>query len=139
MVHTEMPFLWRMNNSGCLEGVVDLALFESVAKKWFIVDWKTNEITPGKIEKLRAHYLPQIAAYWKAIREMTGMEVEAAIYSTCTAAFLLYKPQELLAEWERLKVLSPRELAAQIAVDQESSPEQLEFSEFSDSGEIAAP
>lgn len=132
MVHAEMPFLWRMNNSGCLEGVVDLALFESAAKKWFIVDWKTNEITPDKIEKLRAHYLPQIAAYWKAIREMTGMEVEAAIYSTPTAAFLLYEPEELLSEWERLRTLSPEQVAATIADDREKMPVQLEFSELSD-------
>jgi ATP-dependent helicase/nuclease subunit A len=139
IVRAEMPFLWRMNDRGCLEGVVDLALIESAQRKWFILDWKTNEITRDKVEKLRAHYRPQIAAYWKAIGEMTGMEVDAAIYSTATAAFLLYKTQELLAEWERLKALSPKDLAVYVAVDQESSPEQLEFSELSDRGESAAP
>jgi ATP-dependent exoDNAse (exonuclease V) beta subunit len=108
IVHAEMPFLWRMNHRGCLEGVVDLALINSAQRKWFIVDWKTNEITPDKVEKLRAHYRPQIAAYWKAIGEMTGMEMDTAIYSTATSAFLLYKTQELLAEWERLKTLSPK-------------------------------
>jgi ATP-dependent exoDNAse (exonuclease V) beta subunit len=139
IVHAEMPFLWRMNDRGCLEGVVDLALIESSEKKWFVLDWKTNEITPDRAEKLRAHYLPQIAAYWKAITEMTGMEVEAAIYSTSTATFLLYEPEALLSEWGRLRTLSPEQVAATIAADQASSPEQLEFSELSDPGETAAP
>jgi uncharacterized protein YmfQ (DUF2313 family) len=39
--------------------------------------------------------------------------VSAAIYSTATAAFLLYKTQELLAEWERLRTLPPEKIATE--------------------------
>lgn len=131
IVHAEMPFLWRVNDRGCLEGVVDLALIESAQRKWVIVDWKTNEITPDKVEKLRAHYQPQIAAYWKAIGEMTGMEVDAAIYSTATGQFIGYDPDELAREWERLSTLPPEKIAAEIAVDPEGPPVQLEFSALS--------
>jgi hypothetical protein len=114
IVHAEMPFFWRLNDRQCLEGVVDLALFESAEKKWFILDWKTNEITPDKIDKLRVHYRPQIAAYWKAVTEMTGAPVDAGIYSTSTGGFLLYDRDELGDEWGRLRGLQEPDFAAQI-------------------------
>jgi hypothetical protein len=63
---------------------------------------------------------------------MTSMEVAAAIYSTPTATFLLYDPEELAPEWERLTTLPPEDFAGKIAVDQETPPVQLEFSAFSD-------
>jgi ATP-dependent exoDNAse (exonuclease V) beta subunit len=104
IVHAEMPFFWRMNDRQCLEGVVDLALFESAENRWFILDWKTNEIAPEKIDKLRVHYRPQIAAYWKAVTEMAPktFEVGAGIYSTSTGEFILYGGDELGDEWVRL-------------------------------------
>jgi len=58
--------------------------------------------------------------------------VEAAIYSTPIAAFLLYPREELLPEWERLRTLSPDQFAATIVVEQEMPPVQLEFSAVSD-------
>jgi hypothetical protein len=58
--------------------------------------------------------------------------VSAAIYSTATAAFLLHKTQELLAEWERLRTLPPEKIATEIAVDPEGVPVQMEFSALSD-------
>lgn len=70
LVRAEMPFLWVANDRRCLEGVVDLAVFDPGEKKWFILDWKTNEITLDEIDKLRAHYCSQLAAYWKAVSEM---------------------------------------------------------------------
>jgi ATP-dependent exoDNAse (exonuclease V) beta subunit len=103
IIQAELPLFWKMDSEKCLEGVVDLALFESATKKWFIIDWKTNEITPDEIEKLRAHYIPQIAAYWKAITEMTGMSVAAGIYSTSTGQFIDYDRNELGREWEKIK------------------------------------
>lgn len=115
VVHVEMPFLWRMDERRCLEGVVDLAVFESAAKQWFILDWKTNKIELDEIDKLHSHYRPQIAAYWKAIAEMTGSDVSAAIYSTANGKFLKYEPAELAAEWERLEKLSAAQLLAELA------------------------
>jgi hypothetical protein len=81
---------------------------------------------------LRAKYLSQLAAYWAAIGGMTGMQLEAAIYSTSTAAVLRYKEKELEREWARLRTLPVVQIAAQIAVDPEGPPVQLEFSALSD-------
>jgi ATP-dependent exoDNAse (exonuclease V) beta subunit len=102
LTHLEIPFFWRMDESRCLEGIVDLALFDREAGKWLILDWKTNRIAPDEIETLRAQYQPQVAAYWKAITEMTGAAAEAAIYSTATGKLVKYQTNELEDEWERL-------------------------------------
>jgi ATP-dependent exoDNAse (exonuclease V) beta subunit len=99
VVRVEMPFFWRMDEHRCLEGIVDLAFFDPGEKRWFILDWKTNRITRDRIEILRAHYRPQIAAYWKAVTEMTGALVDAGIYSTSTGEFVLYDRGELGDEW----------------------------------------
>jgi ATP-dependent exoDNAse (exonuclease V) beta subunit len=73
LTHPEMPSLWRIDDVGCLEGIVDLALFDPAARKWLILGWKTNRIAPDKIDNLRAQYRPQIAAYWQAVTQMTRM------------------------------------------------------------------
>jgi hypothetical protein len=86
------------------------------------LDWKTNRIAPDKacpersrwIDNLRALYRPQIAAYWKAVTEMTGLSVAAGIYSTSTGQFE-YDPDELAAEWERLTNLPNLASAAEVA------------------------
>jgi ATP-dependent helicase/nuclease subunit A len=104
----EMPFLWRMNQHECLEGIVDLAVFDPWRKKWFLLDWKTNQIRPlpEEIGKLRLFYRPQMAAYWKAVSQMTGQPVSAAIYSTATGQFIFYDGEELAREWEQLRDLT---------------------------------
>lgn len=110
ITHAEMPFFWKMDGpsrtgeSRNLEGIVDLALFQPVEKRWFILDWKTNR---DKIDILRAQYRPQIAAYWKAVTEMTSESVAAGIYSTFTGEFVVYSREELSQEWERLVNLPP--------------------------------
>jgi ATP-dependent helicase/nuclease subunit A len=43
---TEMPFALRVDKSNALEGVVDLALFSAGKKRCFILDWKTDRISP---------------------------------------------------------------------------------------------
>jgi ATP-dependent exoDNAse (exonuclease V) beta subunit len=106
-----------MDKRGCVEGIVDLALLEPAEKKWFILDWKTNRVAPDAIDKLRASYRPQIAAYWKAVAEMTKQPVSAAIYSTATGQFIAYDPDELAREWQRLRSLTQDELAGEITKD----------------------
>jgi ATP-dependent helicase/nuclease subunit A len=115
LVRQEMPFFWRIDEHKCLEGIIDLALFEADAKKWFILDWKTNRLEPAQTDKLRLSYRTQIAAYWKAIAEMTKLPVSAGIYSTSTGQLLIYSEKELAAEWERLKNLPVNDLANEIA------------------------
>jgi ATP-dependent exoDNAse (exonuclease V) beta subunit len=114
IVRQEMPFFWRMNEAMCLEGIIDLALFQPAEKKWFILDWKTNRVDRDELNKLRASYRPQIAAYWKAVTEMTKQPLGAAIYSTATGQFVVYGQKELADEWERLRALSRGELAEEI-------------------------
>lgn len=115
VVHAEMPFFWQMDERRCLEGIVDLALFEPTEKKWFILDWKTNRVAREKIDMLRAQYRPQLAAYRKVITEMTGNDVTVAIYSTANGEFLRYEPGELASEWERLQTLPAKQLLAELA------------------------
>jgi len=103
ILHVEMPFFWQMDEAMCLEGIIDLALFQPAKKKWFILDWKTNRVDRDELDKLRVSYRPQIAAYWKAVAEMTKQPVGAAIYSTATGQFVVYDRDELAREWERLR------------------------------------
>src|SRR6266576_2546631 len=115
LVRQEMPFFWRIDERKCLEGIIDVALFEADEKKWFVVDWKTNRLEPDQTDKLRISYRPQIAAYWKVVVEMTKQPVSAGIYSTSTGQLLVYSENELAAEWERLKNLPANDLAGEIA------------------------
>ena len=109
--HTEFPFLWRMNQRSCLEGMIDLLLVDPAAGRALLVDWKTNRIKPSDAETLQQRYRPQIAAYWKAVREITKLEVDAGIFATATGEFLPYERADLEAEWKRLESL-PAELVA---------------------------
>ncbi|MFZ1219600.1 MAG: PD-(D/E)XK nuclease family protein, partial [Chthoniobacterales bacterium] len=115
VTHTEFPFLWRMSDRACVEGVIDLFLVDPATSQCLLVDWKTNRIKKGEEEDLRTRYRPQIAAYWKALREITGLEVEAGIFATTTGKFCGYGNDELEAEWERLRSISTEQLTAEIA------------------------
>jgi ATP-dependent exoDNAse (exonuclease V) beta subunit len=112
VTHTELPFLWRMNGRSCVEGVIDLLLVDPAAGRALLIDWKTNRIGKGEEEQLRLRYRPQIAAYWKAVGEITGYEVEAGIFATATGEFIPYSAQELDAEWTRLRALPADQLSS---------------------------
>lgn len=115
IVHAEMPFFWQIDQWKCLEGVVDLALFQAGDQKWFVLDWKTNRIERDELDKLRTAYQPQIAAYWKAVTEMTNQTVGAAIYSTATGQFIAYDQDELARVWEQVRDLPQDGLVAPIS------------------------
>jgi len=111
LIRQEMPFFWTPSRSGsnpsrtggkCLEGIVDLALFNQKANEVFILDWKTNRIAADKIDILRDLYRPQMAAYWQAISSLTNARVSTAIYSTATGQLLIYDADDLTTEWRRL-------------------------------------
>ena len=101
----EVPFLLKVKPSLALEGVIDLSLIDTQAKRALIIDWKTNRITRGEVSALRERYRPQLAAYWKAMTEITSFVVEAGLYSTSTGEALFYKTDELEREWQRLQQL----------------------------------
>ena len=102
VAHAEMPFLWAMSASECLEGIVDLAVFDPAAGSWLVVDWKTNRKTADELPQLSEHYLPQLSAYWKAASAMLGAPVTAGLYSTATGRWLPYEVAALPAAWEKL-------------------------------------
>jgi ATP-dependent exoDNAse (exonuclease V) beta subunit len=113
--HTEFPFLWRMNERGCLEGVIDLLLVDPAAGQALLIDWKTNRIKRGEEERLRQQYKAQVAAYWKSVGEITKLEVEAGIFATATGEFIGYDVNELDEEWTRLRSLPREQLAEEVS------------------------
>ena len=62
-------------------------------------------------------YRPQLAAYWKAVGEITRLEVEAGLFSTALGRLLLYSAEELQTEWHRLEQLPPAQLEGEIRPD----------------------
>jgi ATP-dependent exoDNAse (exonuclease V) beta subunit len=110
MIHAEMPFCWKMTADQSLEGLIDLALFDSASNEWLIIDWKTNRVAPNQLSILRQEYRAQLAAYRQVVRELTGQKVSAALYSTATGEFVRYESAELKSEWERLEALPPEDL-----------------------------
>jgi ATP-dependent exoDNAse (exonuclease V) beta subunit len=142
VAHSEMPFFWRVDDTRCLEGVIDLAFFQrsnaSAARtgKCLILDWKTDRVPPDNTETLYARYRPQLAAYWKAVSEIAKLDVEAAIYSTAAGALVRYKTDELAREWSRLEKLPPEQFDLEVATTPAptstapTKSEQLEFVEL---------
>jgi ATP-dependent helicase/nuclease subunit A len=113
--HAEFPFLWNMDRHACVEGVIDLLVIDTHGGKCLLVDWKTNQIKTGEEEQLRLRYRRQIAAYWKAVGEITKYEVEAGIFATATGEFIPYSAEELEAEWEELRAMPAEQLAKEVS------------------------
>ena len=113
---------------------MDLAMFRPEERKWFLLDWKTNQIKRGHIGALCAYYRPQIAAYWKAVAEMTKQPVSASIYSTATGQLVVFEEKELADEWERLKILAAAQFQTAVSRDESDQisrfPRQLEFGDW---------
>jgi ATP-dependent helicase/nuclease subunit A len=110
----EMPFFWMAGSLTCLEGIVDLALFDYENNRVLILDWKTNRIDSDAVVDLRIRYRPQMAAYWRAVIQLSGATVNAAIYSTAVGQLIVYENNELDTEWQRLSKLAATELANEI-------------------------
>src|SRR6266436_5285518 len=73
--HREFPFSWRRNDRGVLEGLIDSLMIDCKAGRCLLLDWKTNSVSLGETESFRSHYRPQLAAYWKAVSEITHFDV----------------------------------------------------------------
>ena len=116
--HAEFPFSWRMNDRTVLEGLIDAIMINRKSGKCLLLDWKTNDVSPGDVEILRQAYRPQLAAYWKAVMEITGLNVQAGLFSTALGRLLLYSAEELQMEWRRLEQLPPAQLENEIRPDE---------------------
>jgi ATP-dependent exoDNAse (exonuclease V) beta subunit len=115
--HSEFPFSWRRNDRFVLEGLIDLLMIDREVGRCLLLDWKTNDVSLGEAETFRARYRPQLAAYWKAVSEITRFKVEAGLFSTALGRFLLYSADELQEEWNRLKQLPPAKIDKEIRAD----------------------
>jgi hypothetical protein len=100
-----------------LEGLVDSIMIDRKAARCLLLDWKTNDVSPSDAGIFRARYRPQLAAYWKAVGEITRLEVEAGLFSTALGRLLLYSAEELQTEWYRLEGLPPAQLEDGIRPD----------------------
>ena len=117
LFHAEFPFSWCRNNRSVLEGLIDLVMIDRNAGRCLLLDWKTNDVSPGDVEIFRETYRPQLAAYWKAVSEITGLNVQAGLFSTALGRFLLYSAEELQMEWRRLEQLPPAQVEDEIRRD----------------------
>ena len=117
LFHAEFPFSWRRNDRSVLEGLIDSIMINRKTGRCLLVDWKTNDVSPSDVEIFRETYRPQLAAYWKAVTAITGLEVEAGLFSTALGRLLLYSAEELQTEWRRLEQLPPAQLENEIRSD----------------------
>lgn len=117
LFHAEFPFSWRRNDRSVLEGLIDSAMINREFRQCLLLDWKTNDVSSSDAEIFRARYLPQLAAYWKVVGEITHFEVEAGLFSTALGRLLPYSEDELQSEWRRLEQLPPTELENEIRPD----------------------
>ena len=115
--HHEVPFCWRRNDRSVLEGVIDSLMIDHEASRCLLLDWKTNNVSSGEAEIFRARYRPQLTAYWKAVGKITGLQVEAGLFSTALGHLLLYSRDELREEWNRLEQLPPAQFEEETRPD----------------------
>jgi ATP-dependent exoDNAse (exonuclease V) beta subunit len=117
VLRTEFPFLWSTDKQTAVEGVIDFLVIEPEQKRALLIDWKTNSISLSDVDLLRGHYRAQLTAYWKAVSCITGYEVSAGLFSTAVGRLLLYQPNELREEWNRLEKLPSEKLSAAMTDD----------------------
>jgi ATP-dependent helicase/nuclease subunit A len=117
LFHAEFPFSWRRNDRTVLEGLIDSIMINRKGGRCLLLDWKTNDVSQSNVEIFRETYRPQLAAYWKAVTEITGLEVEAGLFSTALGHLLRYSAEELQMEWRRLEQLPPAQLENEIQPD----------------------
>ncbi|HTH18500.1 MAG TPA: 3'-5' exonuclease, partial [Candidatus Udaeobacter sp.] len=118
LFHAEFPFSWCRNDRSVLEGLIDSVMIDRKAGKCLLLDWKTNDVSRSDVEILRETYRPQLAAYWKAVTEITGLNAQAGLFSTALGRALLYSTEELQMEWRRLEQLPPAQLENEIRPDE---------------------
>lgn len=117
VAHAEVPFSLKLNPLAALEGIIDLVLINPTERRALVVDWKTNRVEPKDTGSLRGKYRSQLAAYWKAVGELTSFDVGAGLYSTATGRLLMFEDAELEAEWARLAQLPAGQLGTEVAPD----------------------
>lgn len=86
---TELSFLWaEPGGTRAFDGCMDLAIWDVAAKRWIVVDWKTDRVEQDAATELRARYGAQLAVYARALSAVYGTPVEAFLYSTRTGTMV---------------------------------------------------
>ena len=84
VVQIEWPFLFPGTQAGCLEGVMDLAVFSPGEGTWHVIDWKTNRVGADGAAGVVEIYRGQIQAYVEALGKILKTEVKGSLYLTQT-------------------------------------------------------
>jgi ATP-dependent exoDNAse (exonuclease V) beta subunit len=87
LVQVEWPFLQPGVAQGCLEGIMDLAVYSPGEGTWQVIDWKTNRVGQDGSRGVVDIYRGQIRAYVEALRGMLSAEVKGSLYLTQTGAW----------------------------------------------------
>ena len=80
IIHVEMPVLFKKSDELCVEGIIDLAVYDEMKKEWHVVDWKTDKV--DNPETLKTNYSPQIETYVSTLEKITNIGAHGSIYST---------------------------------------------------------
>ena len=90
--HFELPFGWYWDGAP-VHGTIDLA-YEH-AGRWHLVDFKTDDVTRGRLKRAATPYLGQIALYAAALQQAVGHAPAPALYFLRPGVSYLPDPVEL--------------------------------------------
>ena len=90
--HFELPFGWYWDGAP-VHGTIDLA-YEH-AGRWHLVDFKTDDVTRGRLKRAATPYLGQIALYAAALQQAVGHAPAPALYFLRPGVSYLPDPDEL--------------------------------------------
>ena len=90
--HFELPFGWYWEGAP-VHGTIDLA-YEH-AGRWHLVDFKTDDVTRGRLKKAATPYLGQVALYAAALQQAVGQAPAPALYFLRPGVSYLPEPDEL--------------------------------------------
>ena len=90
--HFELPFGWYWDGAP-VHGTIDLAYEHS--GRWHLVDFKTDDVTRGRLKRAAAPYLGQVALYAAALQQAVGHAPAAALYFLRAGASYLPESDEL--------------------------------------------
>ena len=90
--HFELPFGWYWDGAP-VHGTIDLA-YEHEGR-WHLVDFKTDDVTRGRLKRAAAPYLGQVALYAAALQQAVGHAPAATLYFLRPGVGYLPDPDEL--------------------------------------------
>lgn len=87
--HFEVPFAWHWDGIP-VHGQIDLLYRDAASGEWWVIDFKTDRVTPGRERESAEPYLVQLGLYAAALEAATGTRPRAALLFLRTGA--LHEP-----------------------------------------------